>query len=93
MHHIYDEESEDGTCMTSKGYIEMQDGDKIEFLCDYYGYNGEYKDTYKLQEEVTVQGDLQVTTIALEDVKAIYGYRLTDIYNANSWTPMMVYRN
>lgn len=79
--------------MAAKGYIEMMDGDTIDFLCDYYGYNGEYKDTYYLGEQLTVLGDLEVTGMELEDVKARYGYRLTDYYNANSWTPMLEYEN
>jgi hypothetical protein len=80
--------------MAAKGYIEMQDGDTIDFLCDYYGYDGEYKDTYFLgDDQYIVAGDLEVTPMYLEDVKVRYGYRLTDYYNANSWTPMLEYEN
>ena len=82
---------EDG--ITAKGYLEMNDGDTIEFLCDYYDYDGNYQDTYYLGEPLTVSGDLVVDRLELEDVTALFGYRLTDIYNANMWTPMLEYNN
>ena len=79
--------------MKAKGYIPIQTGDKIDFLCDYYDYNGNYKDTYYLGEELIVDGALITETIGLEDTSAIYGYRLTDIYNSNTWTPMLRYES
>ncbi|MBQ9327942.1 MAG: hypothetical protein IJ225_05345 [Solobacterium sp.] len=82
---------EDG--MEAKGYLQPEAGDTIDFLCDYYDYDGTYLDTYYLGDQLIVSEDLEVEAIALEDVKAIFGYRLTDIYNANVWTPMLEYNN
>ncbi len=79
--------------ITAKGFVELEEGDKIDFLCDYYDYDGNYQNTYKLSEEVTFTGDLEIQTLQLENVKAIYGYRLTDVYDANMWTPMLEYKN
>lgn len=82
---------EDG--MNGKGYIEMQDGDTIDFLCDYYDYQGNFKDTYYLGDQLVVSGDLEMTYDELVDVKALYSFRLTDIYKANMWTPVLTYEN
>ncbi len=40
-----------------KGLIEIQPGDSIDFLCDYYHYDGTYSDTYYLGEQMTATGD------------------------------------
>ena len=80
--------------ITAKGFAELAEGDKIDFLCDYYDYAGNYQDTYFLGEQLVLSGSgLETTTIELEDVKAKYGYRLTDIYNSHSWTQMLDYEN
>ncbi len=83
---------EEGT--EAKGFIEQQDGDKIDYLCDYYDYDGNYLDTYYLNEGYVVNGELVPETMQLESgTTAKFGYRLSDVYNANSWTPMLEYKN
>jgi len=80
-----------GDGITAKGYVELQNGDTIDFLCDFYDYDGNYENTYKLGEQLTVNGNLEIQQLDLENDKAIYGYRLTDVYNSNMWTPMLEY--
>ncbi len=65
----------------SRGLIEIQSGDKLDFLCDYYSYNGDYMDSYYLGEEMTVSGNLRVTDTYV-DSKFIGFYKFTDIYGA-----------
>jgi len=38
----------------AKDLIQIAKGDKIDFLCDYYDYNGNYQDTYYLGDTLTV---------------------------------------
>ena len=83
---------------TQARMIPLQNGDQIDFICDYYDYSGNFDDQYPLgstltvsmQEEEPIESVLKVGTYALtQDVNALYGYRLTDIYNAQYLTPMV----
>ena len=63
-------------------------GDTLEFLCDYYSYNGDYLDSYRLGEPLTVDGPLEISNVPLEgETRA--SYRFTDIYHQHYWTPAM----
>lgn len=73
-----------------KGLIEITSGDTIDFLCDYYSYDGTFQDSYYLNEEsLTVGSDgLYIETLTMDNDNVYYSYRLTDYYNANYWTPV-----
>lgn len=71
-----------------KSVPEIKEGDKIDFLCDYYTLNNEYNDSYMLGDQLTVTGQgLKVTAqdMSGEPVKKLY--RFKDIYNQVYWTP------
>ncbi len=79
----YDELTETST--VARGLIEIKDGDKIDFICDYFTYDGVYDDSYYLGDQLTVSGDLVISnTILGQDGVALY--RFTDIYQQNYWT-------
>ena len=72
----------------AKGNIEIVKGDKIQLLCDYYGYDGSYSATYELGEAFTVGADgLTLANMKLSPGKYSVTYRLTDIYSNAYWTP------
>ena len=75
----------------AKGLTEIKDGDKLEFLCDYYSYDGVYQDNYFLGEPLIVKGDLTIrnTKVGEGDVKAMYQF--TDIYNQHYWSEPIPY--
>ncbi|MCR4902710.1 MAG: peptidase C11 [Butyrivibrio sp.] len=76
----------DITQTVSRGLIDLQEGDTLDFLCDYYSYDGEFQDSYYLGEQMTVEGDMLVSyTLIGED--SIEAYMFTDIYNQTYWTP------
>ena len=53
----------------------------IEFLCDYYTYDGAYKDSYKFGDQLVYSGTLNVSDVLLPDAsKANAVYRFVDIY-------------
>ena len=73
----------------AKGLIELQPGDRIDFLCDFYSYSGNYQDSYYLGDPLTVgssgQAGLTISNTLLGDgVHAMY--RFTDIYGQYYWT-------
>jgi len=73
----------------SKGLTEIKKGDTLDFLCDYYSYDGTFQDSYALGNSLIAASDgLNVSQIRLTNQNYLFGYRLTDIYNAHYWTPM-----
>ena len=79
--------SEGETETIAKSDSALQEGDALEFLCDYYGYDGTYQDSFLLGDPLTVPAEgLTVSDVPLEgDVRATY--RFTDLYQQSWWTP------
>lgn len=70
-----------------KGLVEIKEGDTIDFLCDYYNYDGTYSDTYYLGEQMTATGEWEVGNATLGDAAWQMCYRITDLYGGQYWTP------
>ena len=64
----------------------VKDGDRIDFICDYYSYDGEYLDSYMLGEQLIVDGELVISDVYVDADAANLCYRFTDIYNQTYWT-------
>jgi len=80
----YDAETE--TTTVAKGFVEIVAGDTIDYLCDYYTYEGEYSDTYMLGEQYTATGAWVIENLSVGDVAYEMTYRITDIYGNAYWT-------
>mgnify|MGYP002624968212 CR=1 FL=1 len=72
--------------VAAKSLTEIKDGDAIDFICDYYSYDGSYLDTYYLGEQLTVSGEPSLANMEIADKKLLVTYRFTDIYNNQFWT-------
>ncbi len=81
----YEEEPETNTI--AKGLLDITEGDKIDFLCDYYTYEGEYSDTYYLGEQVIATGQWVIENLSISNNDYQMTYRITDIYGNHYWTP------
>ncbi len=64
----------------------VRPGDVIDFLCDYYSYEGEYLDSYMLGEQLIVAGELVISDVFVDADAARFTYLFTDIYNQQYWT-------
>ncbi len=78
---------EEETETVAKGLTELKPGDRIDFLCDYYGYDGTFLDNYYLGETMTVGQEIEISNVDVGDGEVLASYRLTDIYNRQYWTP------
>jgi hypothetical protein len=70
-----------------KGYKQFEPGDTVDFVCDFYTYDGEYDDSYYIGETLTI-GDT-VPVVTYEDVgdnNVLQCYMLIDVYQNYSWT-------
>ena len=101
---VFDSENEEGyvagytmaykggeTATVAKTSDEIEDGDVIQCICDYYAYDGTYLDSYILGDPIVVDGDILIRNdpvLAEGDTDTLsVTYRLTDIYNQNYWMP------
>ena len=66
-------------------------GDVIDFVCDYYSYEGEYIDSYMLGEPLVVEDELVISDVYVDEAAANLTYMFTDIYNQNYWTTPVVF--
>ena len=99
---IFDDENPDGyiagadlnydpnvTETQARGLVELQAGDTLDFLCDYYSYDGTYQDSYYLGETMTVTEDMQISNTYV-DSGYIAMYRFTDIYDNTFWSDRLI---
>ena len=77
--------SAEDTETVARGLVDLNVGDTLDFLCDYYSYDGAYLDTYKLGEQMTVTDHMRISNTALGG-NTLTLFRFTDIYNQYYWT-------
>ncbi len=76
-----------GEGTVGKGYKQFEVGDQVDFICDYYTYDGDFDSSYYFGDTLTI-GDTY-PTVAYEDVgdgNVLMCYMLVDIYQNYSWT-------
>lgn len=73
-----------------KSLTEINVGDKLDFICDFYAYNGEYQDSYYLSEPVTVTDNMTISNVDVGDGEVKLMYRFTDIYNQVYWSEAII---
>ncbi len=78
--------TEGETETVAKGMGELKVGDTLDFLCDYYSYDGDYMDSYYLGEQMTVTDSMVISNVDVGEGDVKVTYRLTDIYNQQYWT-------
>jgi len=81
----YDEETETETI--AKGLLDIFPGDEIDFLCDYYTYEGDYYETYCLGDTYVATGEWEIENLYITNNNYQMTYRITDIYGNQYWTP------
>ncbi len=86
----------DGTEVEAKNYDftrvddngnEIAVGYNIDFLCDYYDYEGNYEDSYRLGDSaLDIEGGAEIVPFELETEYTSLMYQFTDIYNQTYWS-------
>lgn len=83
----YDAET---TETVARGLIDLQAGDKIDFLCDFFSYDGEFQDSYYLGEQMVVgEDEIEISDTFLGDDGTLVLYQFTDIYQQHYWTEIL----
>ena len=78
--------TEDVTGTVAKSETELNEGDTIDFICDYYTYDGEYENSYFLGEQMTVSDNMEISNVDVGGGALRMTYRFTDIYQQHYWT-------
>ncbi len=68
----------------------LKDGDRLEFICDYYSYSGEYQDSYLLGEPTVIDGEPVIEYLRPSGGSLRLMYKFTDLYENAFWTPALV---
>ncbi|MBQ9270295.1 MAG: peptidase C11 [Oscillospiraceae bacterium] len=74
------------TDTVAKSMTELEEGDTLEFICDFYSYEGVYQDTYYLGEPMTVTDNMEISNTDVGEGTVKIMYRFTDIYQQHYWT-------
>lgn len=74
--------------IVAKNITEIKNGDKIDFLANYYSYDGTFENDYKIGYQYTVSKQPEVYYVDVQDDNQIT-YKFTDIYNNSYWTPAL----
>ena len=63
-------------------------GDKLQFVADYYGKDGEFQDSYAISDEIEWSEDIIVGYTDMSELQdnLVATYLFTDIYNNEHWT-------
>ena len=82
--------TEGETHTIAKAQTDLTVGDKLDFICDYYTYDGEFKDKYKLGKQVTVTENMKISDTKVGDGRMRILYRFTDIYDEYYWSEPII---
>ena len=74
------------TDTVAKNLETLELGDTLDFICDYYRYDGTYDNSYLLGKQQVVDGELKVTDSYLPEGEVLMTYRITDLYQQHYWT-------
>ncbi len=104
---VFDSENENGyvaganydyvegeTETVAKNVTELQVGDKLEFISDYYTYDKKFVDAFYIGEPMTLDKemkDLVISNVSVGDGPVLVGFCFTDGYQQQYWTPFMKY--
>ena len=72
----------------AKMMIDIGKGDTIQFICDYYDYDENYRDSYLLGQPITLGSNYEIENTPIGK-RCRITYRFTDYYQKNYWTPAL----
>ena len=79
------------TEVQAKNLIQIGQGDRLQFLCEYYDYEGNSQDTYYLGEPLTLGAETEIANTAINDKPLKVTYCFTDYYQQRYWTPAVTW--
>ncbi|MFI3177299.1 MAG: clostripain-related cysteine peptidase, partial [Eubacteriales bacterium] len=82
----------ENTVPTAKGLFQLEQGDVLEWIFDYYTYDIVYEGSYIMGDSYTVpSSEIEVSYDDVGDMDSYVYFQLTDIYNNIYYTEAIVY--
>ena len=72
--------------VAERNLMQFEDGDTLDFFCDYYTYDGDYEASYYFGDTLTVVGELTVSYEEVGEYSTDICYYLEDIFRNEYWT-------
>lgn len=80
------------TTIESKGLKKLKKGDSLEFVFDYYTYDGKYSDSYTIGDKLVLNDEnLKVNYEDVGEGKYYVYYKITDIYGNFYYTDSVIF--
>ena len=73
----------------AKSIDALELGDRIDFICDYYTYDGTYENSYLIGDTLIYDGKEEISDVYINADNAAATYLITDIYHQTYWTPVI----
>ena len=70
----------EGVKLVAKNITEIKEGDEIQFVCDYYDYDGNLNNTFALGDKLVVKDDIYIADIDISEYNLLSSYEFVDIY-------------
>ncbi len=86
---LSDGSAQDGADDTVVPLTAGAQADTIEFICDYYSYDGTFQNNYLLGKPMTYKDGLEISNVYINKSRARATYLFTDLFNQEYWTPVM----
>ncbi len=84
--------SEEGELdVAERNIMELEKGDKLDFVCDYYTYDGDFEAEYYFGDTLTVEETPVVSYERLEKKPMDVCFYLKDIYRNEYWTETLTF--
>lgn len=73
----------------AKSTTELSEGDVIDFVADYYTYDGQYNDSYRIGEQLIVGSQAPDVGYYTLSERLLITYKIVDHFGATYWMPAL----
>ena len=74
-----------------RNLMQLQEGDVLDFYCDFYTYDEEYEDTYYIGDSLICGDELTVSYEDIGEETVLFYVRLTDFFQNEYWTEPLTF--
>ncbi len=85
--YVYDDNETD---TVAKNTIALSPGDRLDFVCRYYDYDGNYIDSFKFGDTLVLDSEqVDIRNMKVVDGEPLATYKFTDMYQQQYWSPVI----
>ena len=85
---VYEEGETETVSKSTDGLVPGED--VIEYIADFYGYDGAYQNSYRIAEPVVYTGEEEISNVYITNSGVPNAcYLFTDLFNQSYWTPVI----